>query len=258
MEHLDRNSRTTSQILPHKAWAAGDTISAILKFTPLTKGVKIVSVNMSLQEKVKTVWKALTYEDVRVVCSKKEALRGRRRRSPPRTPSHGSPTAPVSPVSPGDQDASGSRQRGHAAAPSSFFRRVGSRVQSGENLLGLFRTRTGEESPVASGDPTVTPSDSAQSPTVGVAGTVSPIESPRTSEDEGEGLEEVEMVVRLHVPTDATPSHSIVPIVVSHRGEFSLSAASSHVSDPPFFEPVKWYFIADCSFFSRILIHWIS
>ncbi|KIM30506.1 hypothetical protein M408DRAFT_32139, partial [Serendipita vermifera MAFF 305830] len=54
-------------ILPHKAWAAGDQISAILKFTPLVKGVKVVSIKMSLQEKVKTTWRAFSYEDVRVV-----------------------------------------------------------------------------------------------------------------------------------------------------------------------------------------------
>jgi hypothetical protein len=170
---------------------------------------------MSLQEKVKTVWKALSYEDVRVVCSKREALRcDDRRRSSTTTPLHGSPTVPGTPLSSGDQDPSGLRQRGPASAPTSFFRRVGSRVQSGENLLGLFRTRTGEDSPVASGDP-----GTGQSP-VGGDGTLPPLESPMSSEDEGEEAEDVEMVVRLHVPMDATPSHAIAPIIVSHRGEF--------------------------------------
>ncbi|KAG8800749.1 hypothetical protein FRC17_006812, partial [Serendipita sp. 399] len=74
-------------ILPHKAWAAGDQISAVLKFTPLTKGVKVVNIRMGLQEKVKTVWRSTTHEEVRVVCSKKEWLRPSSRRSSSSSPS---------------------------------------------------------------------------------------------------------------------------------------------------------------------------
>lgn len=158
---------------------------------------------MSLQEKVKTVWKTLPYEDIRVVCSKKEALRRSRRRS-----STGA-----------DATAMLQQQQSRlpAATSPSFFRRVGSRVQSRENLLGLFRTRTGEE-----GTPSEPPTPPEPSP-----GSSSPERT--SSEDGSEDADDVEMVIKLHVPTDATPSHAIAPVIVSHRGEFSRSLfVSSH------------------------------
>jgi len=97
----------------------------------------------------------------------------------------------------------------------------------------LFRTKTGEDGLVASGDPVVS-LDSGETPAVGgVAGTSPPLESLMTLEDEEEETEDVEMVVRLRVPTDATPSHAIAPIVVSHRGEFSSTTILSHVPDLP-------------------------
>ncbi|KAG2039655.1 hypothetical protein BDR03DRAFT_950779 [Suillus americanus] len=40
-------------VLPHRAWAAGDTLTALCKFVPLAKGVRVLSVLTNLNETVK-------------------------------------------------------------------------------------------------------------------------------------------------------------------------------------------------------------
>jgi len=182
---------------------------------------------MLLQEKVKTVWKTLTYEDVRIVCSTEVTRRSRRCGSA----AGATPPAAHSPSSSaGNRDPSCSnhchreRERG-AAQASSFLRRVGTRVRSRESLLGIFRARAGEGDRVAPHGSPVTPP-----PSLEAANHRQPAEcperSPGTSEEEQEEPEDVEMVIRMHIPTDITPSHSIHPIMVSHRGELILLAIS--------------------------------
>ena len=182
------------QILPHKAWAAGDHISAVLKFIPLAKGVKVVNVRMGLQEKVKTAWRSSVHEEVRVVCSKKQKL-VRGRPSPRRSPS---PTE--EPTSANHPDTN--------RRPGSFFRRVGSRVQSRENLLGIFRTRTGEDTPPS------LPNSPPRRLSSGSESSHLRATSPEGSDGE---TEDVEMIMRMRIPTDATPSHNVGPVFVTHR-----------------------------------------
>ncbi|KAG1722379.1 uncharacterized protein EDB91DRAFT_1256108 [Suillus paluster] len=40
-------------VLPHRAWAAGDTLTALCKFIPLAKGVRVLSILTNLNETVK-------------------------------------------------------------------------------------------------------------------------------------------------------------------------------------------------------------
>lgn len=40
-------------LLPHKAWAAGDTLTALAKFVPTSKGVKVCSITSTVSETVK-------------------------------------------------------------------------------------------------------------------------------------------------------------------------------------------------------------
>ncbi|KDQ27462.1 hypothetical protein PLEOSDRAFT_1096822 [Pleurotus ostreatus PC15] len=42
-----------SIMLPHKAWAAGDRIAAVVKFSPLAKGVRILSITSTIHETTK-------------------------------------------------------------------------------------------------------------------------------------------------------------------------------------------------------------
>ncbi|CAA7260640.1 unnamed protein product [Cyclocybe aegerita] len=64
--------------LPHKAWAAGDTIVAILKFSPLVKGVAIQSIVSNLCETTKVHSRGGTREDTKVVATVKHEIVGGR------------------------------------------------------------------------------------------------------------------------------------------------------------------------------------
>ena len=53
-----------SVILPHKAWAAGDTLTALTKFVPTSKGVKVCSITSTISETVKLSPKNVHRTDV--------------------------------------------------------------------------------------------------------------------------------------------------------------------------------------------------
>lgn len=206
-----------TQVLPHKAWAAGDHISAILKFTPLTKGVKVVKITMGLQEKVKTVWKTLPYEDIRVVCSKKQSVRhGQlvRRRSSASSPQPTQELASVAEAAAAESSTTATANAQRRTA-TSFFRRVGSRVQSRENLLGLFRTRTGEEASPGTNSPNSAPVTPPEATDSRRDSSPEPTDDPNLDRDNES--EDTEVVMRMRIPIDVTPSHNIAPIFVSHR-----------------------------------------
>ena len=55
--------------LPHKAWAAGDTLTAIVKLSPLAKGIYVQAITSSINETTKICTRGLTHENLRVVAS---------------------------------------------------------------------------------------------------------------------------------------------------------------------------------------------
>lgn len=63
-----------SIMLPHKAWAAGDTLAALIKFSPLNKGISVVRVTTSLQETTSIYARSGSQNYVRVVASVKHDI----------------------------------------------------------------------------------------------------------------------------------------------------------------------------------------
>ncbi|KAG2744806.1 hypothetical protein P692DRAFT_20742687, partial [Suillus brevipes Sb2] len=63
-------------VLPHRAWAAGDTLTALCKFIPLTKGVRVLSVLTNLNETVKIPSRGTEYTRS-VVTTKHEVNNGK-------------------------------------------------------------------------------------------------------------------------------------------------------------------------------------
>ena len=61
-------------ILPHKAWAAGDTLTAIVKLSPLAKGIYVQAIDSSMTEKTKILVKGVSREDTRVVASARHEM----------------------------------------------------------------------------------------------------------------------------------------------------------------------------------------
>src|ERR1700733_3503024 len=61
-----------SIMMPHKAYAAGDAIPTLLRFTPTAKGVSVVSIGLELQESVTAQCQYQSdMQSVRTVCSTK-------------------------------------------------------------------------------------------------------------------------------------------------------------------------------------------
>lgn len=66
-----------SILLPHKAWAAGDTVIALAKFAPISKGVKVVSITSAISETVRLSFnKGVTPECTRPVAVAKHDIIG--------------------------------------------------------------------------------------------------------------------------------------------------------------------------------------
>ena len=60
--------------LPHKAWAAGDTLTAIVKLSPLAKGVYVQAIDSLIVETTKILTRGGNREDTRVVASARHDL----------------------------------------------------------------------------------------------------------------------------------------------------------------------------------------
>ncbi|KAF8329292.1 hypothetical protein F5887DRAFT_896713 [Amanita rubescens] len=67
-----------SIMLPHKAWAAGDTLAALVKFSPLNKRISVVRITTSLHETTSVYARSGSQTHVRVVASvKQDIMNGR-------------------------------------------------------------------------------------------------------------------------------------------------------------------------------------
>ncbi|KAJ7217717.1 hypothetical protein GGX14DRAFT_516928 [Mycena pura] len=58
-----------SVMIPHKAWAVTDTLTALVKFSPLVKGVGVVTVETAIHETTKVHQRSTMQEHTRVVAS---------------------------------------------------------------------------------------------------------------------------------------------------------------------------------------------
>lgn len=160
---------------------------------------------MSIEEKVRTIWRSLHYENLRIVASTKQSThRGQlvRVRPPPEVE-----LAAQSPA---------------ITTPPSFFDRT--RARSRENLRSMFsiggsssRNTSGGSTPASVQSPVDGESDSSSTQSRN-NGEIEVVES-----EDGD----VEIVVRLFIPPTATPSHSIHPITVSHRVKWDVLIANS-------------------------------
>ena len=61
-------------MLPHKAWAAGDTLTAIVKVSPLAKGVYVKAIDSAIVETTKIITRGGNREYTRVVASARHEM----------------------------------------------------------------------------------------------------------------------------------------------------------------------------------------
>jgi len=213
-------------MVPHKAWAAGDELTTLVKFAPLAKGVRVVSITSNLCETTRTLAKGGHLEKTRVVVSRKhEIVRGRA-------------------VSVDDQEKfklhqllqntlPGSSSAGDRLGPSLAAR---SRPQSGfaspfyvPNFGSTYAS--GISTPLGDGGPplsrqsfatTSSSNNSSSSSSEDIVPSFPVSDGLNFEDEEHEYDSEISTTVSIPLPPSLTPSHPLDPIIVSYRIRWSI------------------------------------
>ncbi|GLB37006.1 putative arrestin (or S-antigen), C-terminal domain [Lyophyllum shimeji] len=197
-----------SIMVPHKAWAAGDKVTALVKFSPLAKGVCVLNVTTSIHEHTKVYARSGAQESTRLVASlKHEIVNGRaveiddsrigQRRALTQPPS---PACPESPSS------------GLFSFPLPRTRSSGSLSSMARpSFLHSSAQASTSSSPAIPPDPPL-----AGSPATSSGNTLddTSLSHPETSD--------VEAYLSIDVPLTITPTHGLEPIIVSHRIRWNI------------------------------------
>ncbi|KAL0575550.1 hypothetical protein V5O48_006424 [Marasmius crinis-equi] len=185
-----------SIMMPHKAWAAGDTLTALVKFSPLLKGVGVLNINTTIHETTKVFARSGHQEMHRVVATAKHEVVGGKAIEVPEFENRGSKSSTNTP----------------AHTPSAVG--APSRTSSTGNTNSYF---------------TFNPQTFTHSDTLPEAG-------PSTSNSAGvaipstppapEGFEvshnDIVSYLAIRIPLSITPTHGLDPIIVSHRIRWSI------------------------------------
>ncbi|KAJ6625826.1 hypothetical protein B0H10DRAFT_593760 [Mycena sp. CBHHK59/15] len=176
-----------SIMIPHKAWAVTDTLTALVKFSPLVKGVGVVTVGTSIHETTKVHTRSSFQVHTRVVASVKHEILGgkavevcERPRYPTTSGISSNLTTPVTTPAVHHSNSSGG---------------------------GYFSLNL------------------STSPELGSSAEASPSRGPSTPHPEAteeQGQDDIVAFVSLIIPPLITPTHSLEPIVVSHRLRWSI------------------------------------
>jgi arrestin-related trafficking adapter 4/5/7 len=206
-----------SIMVPHKAWAAGDDLTAVVKFSPLAKGVRVLSVVTTLNETTKLYSRLGWQESTKpVITARHEFRNGQavwvehqdlRQRSAsshqPGTRGHThpglAPSGPSTPACSTDQAQHSPPLPGHGAL---FF--------PGAGPLN---------DPPAPHSPEDGPSTSTPSPITnsehGRASCTIPVDIELAEGDIATKLE-------ISLPLCTTPTHTLEPVIISHRIRWSI------------------------------------
>ena len=195
-----------SLMVPHKAWAIGDTLTAVAKLSPLAKGVRVLAISTSIHETTKLYARHECHEYARVVANAKHEIVGHKAVcvEPDRDRMHPILSLPTTPGLSSDQRNSSSN------SISSYFARPGA-AASNESTSVSPNIPQPDFSTVATG------SDFG------------------LNQLEGQELNTDDVVTHLNVniPLSVTASHTLEPIVVSHRIRWSIliSNLDGHTSE---------------------------
>ncbi|KAK0462608.1 uncharacterized protein EV420DRAFT_1628125 [Desarmillaria tabescens] len=186
-----------SIMIPHKAWAAGDILTALVKFSPLSKGVGVLSITTTVQETTKIYARTGAQESSRTVATVRHEIVGgkavevkeHRWKPSPTTPGHSVPTTP----NPTHSLSSSPRNSTHSGSSGGYF---------------SFNPHH------------------ASSASLAEAGPSNVTTSPSTSTDHTENLEmsndDIVTYLTFPIPLCITPTHALEPINVSHRIRWSI------------------------------------
>ncbi|KAL5528633.1 hypothetical protein ACEPAF_7769 [Sanghuangporus sanghuang] len=216
-----------SLMIPHKAWAAGDELMALLKFAPLAKGVRVLTVTTHLCETTKMLARGGHLEKTRNVMTRKhEIVNGqavsveeqqKKRLHNALRKTLGEQGGAQTGVS-GLSSHSGTSSPGFATT-SAFVSGTSTPV-----LEGLVLARSGTRDSSGS-------AGSGGAPLGGSSGQTTNIQ-PEEQVDDGVSSE-ITTSITVPLPPSLTPSHSLDPIIVSYRIRWSVLLANldGHTSE---------------------------
>ncbi|KAJ6521914.1 hypothetical protein DFH09DRAFT_997332 [Mycena vulgaris] len=173
-----------SIMIPHKAWAATDTLTALVKFSPLVKGVGVVTVGSSIHETTKVTARSSVQEHTRIVASVKHEIVGGRAVEMPERSRY--------PTTPGAQSTLNTPATSPAHHPS-----------NGGGYFSLALPTSLEMSLGAETGPSRPP-----------------IPNPEPTAEQGQ--DDIVAYVTLNIPPSITPTHSLEPVTISHRLRWSI------------------------------------
>jgi len=188
-----------SIMIPHKAWAAGDTLTALTKFSPLAKGVTVLNINTSIHETTKVYSRSGYQEQTRVVAAvRHEIARGKAlevqdvdlhppsRLRTPGTPGGGLTSAPPT--------------------PAITHTNVNRMALSGSYFATADTTASSAAEAGSSSN-----SEDVRSPGSDI-----------TDEDGDRNTSDIVTHLNLNIPVTITPTHGLDPIIVTHRIRWSI------------------------------------
>lgn len=218
-------------MVPHKAWAAGDTLCALVKFSPLNKGIRITGITTSLHEHLKTFGRSgSAHDENRIACSVKHEIHDGRAVAVPyfsiANSFRWSQSSSQSPFSTGANTPSasdGARTPFSEVTPPSTSGTSSNRVSLDVRDTAPISRDTSEDAPFTTASLRPSPA-----PNRGDPSSSSPDRAPI---DIGE--QEIVTTLELPLPTTLTPSHAVEPVLISHRLRWNilLSNPDGHVSE---------------------------
>lgn len=216
-----------SLMIPHKAWAAGDELTSLVKFVPLAKGARVLTVTTHLCETTKTLTKGGHLERTRNVLTRKhEIVHGRAvscdDHSQRRRLQHMLQNSLAGEgynvgrhhLFASTQTASSSQVPSGSSSPGNFMSGTSTPIVEGS---GLALTRPGSHDSNSS-NASSSSSSAEEHHNQQVPGDVLLAEA---DENGGENSE-VSTSISIVLPTTLTPSHSLDPILVSYRIRWSI------------------------------------
>ncbi|KAK7053187.1 hypothetical protein VNI00_003806 [Paramarasmius palmivorus] len=200
-----------SIMIPHKAWAAGDNLTALVKFSPLLKGVGVLNVNTTVHETVKIYSRGGGYQEhTRVVGRSKHEIVGGKAVEAKESSSNKPYTPALTPSGHGTPSAH-NPHRNAASSSGSYF---------------TFNPHPNTP-PSFTGSAPLPSTSHADSPEAGpsTAGVISPPALHTPPLPSGFELSQDDIVTYLTTPLpphSITPTHGLDPIQVSHRVRWSI------------------------------------
>jgi hypothetical protein len=192
-----------SIMVPHKAWPAGDSLTAVVKFSPLVKGVRVLSVITTLNETIKTFTRTGKQESTKALIEVKHEFR------------NGQAVCVLHPDhQEHDNSPRCSRSRAHSAtatAPSTPDHAQRPPPSPRHATSSIPRSLSGDSLPEGGG-PSTSTSTQPQTGTHSVPLAV------------GFELSDGDIATKLDIslPAFTTPTHTLEPITASHRIRWNI------------------------------------